>query len=198
MSGIFISYRRSDVSTYAAGRLYDALARRFGHERVFMDIDSLKGHAGLDFSQALDQAVTTCDVMVALIGPEWMTATDATGSRRLDDPEDWVRQEISTALARSDIRVIPVLMGGASMPKAESLPDDLKPLARRQKTEISDSRWDYDVSQLIDNVLAPLVGKPAWHTNRRVLALSIVAVAAGGSAVALICGPSPPESACPD
>jgi len=183
LSGIFISYRRSDISTYAAGRLYDALARRFGRDRVFMDIDSLKGYAGLDFSQALDRAVTTCDVMIALIGPAWTTPTDAAGVRRLDDPEDWVRQEIATALARSDIRVIPVLMGEASMPKAAELPEPLKPLARRQKHEISDSRWDYDVSQLIDNVLAPLIDKPIWQPNRRVLAWSLVAVAASGSAV---------------
>jgi hypothetical protein len=184
MAGIFISYRRSDIGSYAAGRLYDTLARRFGRDHVFMDIDSLKGHAGLDFSQALDQAVATCDAMIALIGSGWLTATDDAGKRRLDDPEDWVRLEIATALARSDIRVIPVLMGDASMPRTEDLPDDLKPLARRQKVEISESRWDYDVGQLIGTVLAPLVGKTAWRPNRRVMALSLVAAAAGGTAVA--------------
>ncbi len=184
MSGIFISYRRSDIGSYAAGRLYDALGRRFGREHVFMDIDSLKGHAGLDFSRALDQAVTTCDVMLALIGPEWLAAVDDQGTRRLDDPEDWIRREIATALARSDIRVIPVLMGETSMPRSEQLPESLKPLARRQSVEVSEHRWDYDVEQLIDNVLGPLVRKPTRLPNRRMVALSLVAVAASGGAVA--------------
>jgi hypothetical protein len=183
MAGIFINYRRSDIGSYTAGRLSDALAERFGRDHVFMDIDSLKGHAGLDFSQALDQAVTTCDAMVVLIGPEWLTATDEAGRRRLDNPEDWVRQEIAMALARPDIRVIPVLMGEAASPRTEDLPDDLKPLARRQKVEISESRWEYDVGQLIDNVLVPLVGKTAWRPTRRVIALSLAAVAAGGAAI---------------
>ena len=186
MSGIFISYRRSDIGAYAAGRLYDALAQRFGADHVFMDIDSLKGLAGLDFGRALEQAVTTCDVMIALIGPEWITATDGAEMRRLEDSDDWVRQEIATALARSDIRVIPVLMGEASMPKTEELPDDLKALARRQKYEISDSRWSYDVNELIDNVLAPLIGKPVRRFSRRMMALAAAGVAAGGSTVTAV------------
>lgn len=153
MSGIFISYRRNDSAGYA-GRLYDELARRFGKTRVFMDIDTLQ--AGLDFDHALDQAVTTSDVLLALIGPGWLRAVDAEGNRRLDDPDDLVRLEIATALGRDDIRVIPVLVGNASMPRAEALLDDLKPLARRHAFEISDARWDYDIRRLVAG-LEPIV-----------------------------------------
>ena len=146
MSGIFISYRRQDTSGYA-GRLYEHLARHFGKQHVFMDIDTLQ--PGLDFGHALDQAVERSDVLLALIGPSWLSAVDAEGHRRLENPDDFVRLEIASALARGDIRVVPVLFGNAAMPRAAMLPEDLKPLARRHAVEISDNRWDYDVRRLI-------------------------------------------------
>ena len=153
MSGIFISYRRDDTAGYA-GRLYDALARRFGADHVFIDIDTLK--PGLDFAVALNQAVASADVLLALIGPHWLSVSNAAGMRRLDDPDDFVRQEIRTALARDDTRVVPVLLSDTAMPSAEVLPDDLKPLARRHAFEISDERWDFDVDRLI-KVLEPAI-----------------------------------------
>lgn len=153
MSGIFISYRRQDTSGYA-GRLYERLAKHFGKQRVFMDIDTLQ--PGLDFGQALDQAVSSCEVLIALIGPNWLTAVDAEGQRRLDNPDDFVRMEIAAALAREGVRVVPVLVGNASLPRADALPPDLKPLARRQSVEITDNRWDFDVARLIER-LEPVV-----------------------------------------
>jgi outer membrane biosynthesis protein TonB len=193
MSGIFISYRRYDASGYA-GRLYERLARRFGKRRVFMDIDTLQ--AGLDFGQALDQAVENCDVLIALIGPGWLRAVDAEGHRRLDDPDDFVRMEIATALARDGIRVIPVLVGNAPMPRAEMLPDDLKPLARRHNFEISDERWEYDVGRLIAR-LGPIV-----EPRRRLSLRSLAAIAAALLVLLLTAGfyyyfsgdPDPPGS----
>jgi hypothetical protein len=147
MSGIFISYRRSDTAGYV-GRLYPDLVRAFGRDQVFMDIDTLT--PGRDFTTALDHAVTTCDVLIALIGPAWLHARDENGNRRLDDPEDWVRQEIAKGLEREDILVIPVLVGDARMPRPAELPDELKRLTRRQAFSIGDGRrWNFDVNILI-------------------------------------------------
>src|SRR5258707_12715094 len=99
MGGIFISYRRDDSGAYA-GRLRDALSHHFGAEQVFRDIDSVD--PGERFPRLIEQAVGSCDALLALIGPTWLSITDDAGRRRLDAPEDYVRLEIATALARGD------------------------------------------------------------------------------------------------
>ena len=123
MGGIFISYRREDSGPYA-GRLRDALRNRFGAEQVFRDIDSVD--PGERFRRLIEQEVSSCDALLALIGPAWLAITDDAGRRRLDDPDDYVRLEIATALDRDDVLVIPVVVGPTSMPAAADLP---KPLA---------------------------------------------------------------------
>jgi len=145
--GVFISYRREDCAGHA-GRLYDRLAEHLGPELVFMDVDSIE--PGVDFSERLDEAVGACSLLIALIGSGWLDARDDAGRRRLDDPEDFVRQELAAGLARDGLRVIPVLVEGATMPRAEELPKDLKPLARRNTRELSHARWDYDAGRLIE------------------------------------------------
>jgi formylglycine-generating enzyme required for sulfatase activity len=154
MSRIFISYRRDDSAGYA-GRLYDRLSERFGGDQIFMDIDTIE--PGLDFVEVIEKAVGSCDALIALIGRQWLTITDAAG-RRLDKPEDPVRLEIATALDRN-IRVIPVLVRGATMPRSTDLPDALKKLARRNALEISDTRFHYDVDRLIET-LEKVLGMP--------------------------------------
>jgi len=106
MSRIFISYRRDDSGGWA-GRLYDRISQHFGRDHVFMDIDTIE--PGLDFVEVIEQAVGSCDALLALIGRQWLTLTDDDGQRRLDNPEDFVRLEIAAALVRN-IRVIPVLV----------------------------------------------------------------------------------------
>jgi TIR domain len=113
MAQIFISYRRQETR-HLAGRLYDRLADRFGEDRIFMDVDSIE--PGVDFSDAIQQAIGSSDVLLALIGPDWLTATDQDGRRRLDDPDDIVRLEVEAAL-ECGVRVIPVLAEGATMPR---------------------------------------------------------------------------------
>jgi hypothetical protein len=152
---IFISYRRQDAPGYA-GRLYDALAARFGDERVFMDIGGIE--PGADFAQQIDEAVGSCDVLLAVIGPEWATVTDARGRRRLDDPDDFVALEISTALPRPEVKVIPVLVDGARMPMQTELPPALAALGRRQAIELSAARWRYDVETLLGTLERALGG----------------------------------------
>ena len=145
MDGIFISYRRDDSAGYA-GRLYDRLAAHFGVERVFMDVEGIE--PGLDFVVAIEEAVGSCRVLIAVIGDEWTTAADAAGRRRLDDPNDFIRLETGAALQRG-IRVVPVLVGGAVMPQFADLPDELKALTRRQAIEINHKQWEASTGELI-------------------------------------------------
>ena len=151
---VFISYRREDCPGHA-GRLFDYLRARFGGASVFMDVTDIE--AGVDFTDVLQRAVGACDVLLAVVGREWLTCTDRNGHRRLDDPQDFIRLEIGIALARN-VRVIPVLVEGAAMPTASELPSDLKGLAKRQAVELRDGRWSADVDNLadvLDRVLGP-------------------------------------------
>lgn len=142
---IFISYRREDTA-YPAGWLFDRLAEHFGPGQVFKDVDSVD--LGDDFAEVITTGVGSCDVLLALIGDRWLSITDDTGRRRLDDPDDFVRLEIETALARG-IRVIPILVGGARIPRAEELPPSVAKLARRQALELSPSRFEFDTNRLL-------------------------------------------------
>ena len=172
MPKIFLSYRRDDSAGYA-GRVAERLSQAFGHASVFRDVDDIK--PGVDFTEEIGRAVGHCDVLIALIGPHWLTAADSAGRRRLDNPQDFVRLEIGSALERK-IRVIPVLVQKADMPAAESLPEPLKPLALHQGIELSDTRWDYDVGQLI----VALGGKVSSGGRWAVAAALAAALALGG------------------
>jgi len=141
---ILLSYRREDTSRYA-GRLYEALAQRFGEDHVFMDIDSMGPG---DFREAVEQSVVEADVLLVVIGRSWLTATDSDGRRRLDNPSDWVRVEIEHALER-DTRVIPLLVQGAEMPSPDDLPESVRALWNRQAVVLDDERWRDDVQRLI-------------------------------------------------
>jgi hypothetical protein len=145
---VFISYRRRETSGLA-GRLYDRLAARFGDDQVFMDVDTIA--LGVDFAEVITQAVSTCEVLLAVIGPGWLTATDEDGRRRLDDPDDIVRLEIAAALER-DVRVIPILVEGAAMPRRQELPDDLASLARRNALTLRHESFRSDADRLVQGI----------------------------------------------
>jgi formylglycine-generating enzyme required for sulfatase activity len=140
MPKIFISYRRQD-SEHITGRIDDHLAQHFGREAVFMDIDTIP--FGVDFRAYLDQAVGQCDLLLAIIGEDWLNICHGEGprqgQRRLDDAADSVRLEIQSALARR-IPVIPVLVGQASMPGEEELPQALRALAHLNAAEVRSGR----------------------------------------------------------
>lgn len=152
MARIFINYRREDAAGFA-GRIKDELERHFGDVDVFRDVDDII--SGEDYVERLDRALAECRVLIAVIGSDWLNAKNARGIGRLHDANDFVRREISAALT-GEVRVIPVLVAGARMPSEADLPDDLKLLARRQAHELSDSRWDYDIGQLVDAIRAIL------------------------------------------
>ena len=152
MRAIFISYRREDAEGQA-GRLFDDLVRHFGEDTVFMDVAGIE--PGRDFRRVIDEHVASCGVLLAMIGKTWIDATDESGRRRLEDPMDFVRLETASALKR-DIPVVPVLVHGARMPRADQLPADLAELAYRNGVELTHARWDSDVQVLI-KALSPYV-----------------------------------------
>jgi hypothetical protein len=126
---IFINYRRGDEPGFA-GLLFDRLEEAFTAEKLFMDVDSIP--PGDDFVRVLEDQVGRCDVLLAVVGRSWIDARNETGERRLDRREDFVRVEIESALKLGK-RVIPVLVNGADMPRAEQLPPSLQPFARRNR-----------------------------------------------------------------
>ncbi|MHA4847192.1 SUMF1/EgtB/PvdO family nonheme iron enzyme [Flavitalea antarctica] len=142
---IFISYRRDD-SLGSTGRIYDRLLEHFSAEQIFMDVDTIP--LGEDFVEYIEKAVTRCDVLLAVIGRDWVTIQDRNGRRMLDSDGDFVRAEIRAALQRK-VKVIPVLVENADVPSEEDLPDDLKPLARRNAIELRHTAFHADVDKLI-------------------------------------------------
>jgi TIR domain len=147
MGGVFISYRRDDTAPYA-GRLRDRLTAVFGKDQIFRDVDRVA--PGERFPVVIEGAVGSCDAFIALIGNKWLTAEGDNRGRRLDDPRDYVRQEVAAALRREEVLVIPVLVEGAEMPGPDDLPEELAPLAERNALVMSDIRWDDDMNHLVD------------------------------------------------
>jgi PQQ-dependent dehydrogenase (methanol/ethanol family) len=166
MSGkIFINYRRDDAGG-TAGRLYDRLAQAFGRNNLFMDVDHIP--AGVDFIEYLNGQVAKCDVFLAVIGPNWLNATDHSGRRRIDNPDDFVMIEIAAALAR-DIRVIPVLVDGARTPRADELPELVRRLVRRNGIEVRNAYFGRDAEALIIKVGEALESAGAVRGRRPTL-----------------------------
>jgi hypothetical protein len=152
MASIFISYRREDSAGYA-GRIFDALSARFGKDEIFIDVDDIK--AGEDFFKVIQETENRCSVLLAIIGKNWLTIQGADGHTRLSNPQDFVRAEIAAGLRggpNGGPRVIPVLVGGASMPRAEDLPEDLAGLVRLEALSIEDTHFHQDLAQLMDAI----------------------------------------------
>jgi sugar phosphate isomerase/epimerase len=149
VSGIFISYRHTDGAGYA-GRIFDRLQAEFGATRVYRDVDSIA--SGTNFPDEIARQLARCNVVLVVIGPAWCDARNAAGGRRLDDTDDWVRIEVAQALKR-DICVIPVTVGGANLPDASALPEDLRDLIRRQSRELRDGdTWRGDLDLLVQQI----------------------------------------------
>lgn len=143
---VFISYRRSETAGHA-GRLYDAMASRFGDDNVFMDVDL---QPGVDFVERISTVLAACHVLLVVMGPDWARPAAGETHARIADPDDFVGLEVGTALRRSDVTVIPLLVAGGSMPDPDELPERLRALTRRNALELSDVRWRYDVGRLLD------------------------------------------------
>jgi len=172
MAGIFVSYRRDD-SRDVAGRLVDRLRQDYSENQLFLDIDGIP--AGTNFESVLDQRLKACDVLLAVIGPQWLSAQDAAGARRLDAADDYVRREIAAALDRDDVRVIPLLVSGAAMPRAAELPEDLRRLATRQSFQLRYERFNADANDLIVQISKVVAPAGKRRLGKSTLALGAVA-----------------------
>lgn len=144
MKKIFISYRRSDTSA-ASGRIFDRLVKRFGKDAVFKDVDVIP--LGVDFRKHIRNAIEQSAVQLVLIGPRWLDVADEYGRRRLDQADDPVRMEIEIAL-RLEVAVMPVLIDGAQLPSATSLPAAISQLAHMKAFVLNiDHEFDLDLSE---------------------------------------------------
>ena len=149
MASVFITYRRSDSSS-ATGRIADRLQSHFGPDKIFYDIDTIP--LGVDFRTFVNNQLDKTDVFLVIIGDEWLEAKDAEGNRRIDNPDDWVRLEVSAALIRGNVPVIPVLVGTASNPpRAEEMPGELANLSARNAITLrSDTTFEGQIEKLIE------------------------------------------------
>jgi len=168
-SKIFISYRRDDSAPHALG-IAQYLERQFGNDNVFIDVDGVR--AGENFVTVLDDRLRQSKVMLTIIGPHWVDAKDSNGKRRLDDPNDWVRMEVATALAKG-IRVIPVQVGGADLPKERELPTELKLLVKMQAAVVGTKNFRHEMAGLADDISA-IVGRD----RTRMIQIGLAAAAA--------------------
>jgi hypothetical protein len=155
---IFISYRRQDSAANALG-IGQYLENVFGRKNVFIDVDM---HAGTKFPALLEKRLSECKVMLVLIGPDWLNARDDQGQRRLDNPGDWVRLEISHALKR-DITVIPVRVNGAELPMNATLPDDIRGLLDYQAVSVTTAGFRNEMSGLVRDIRS-IPSPRSWRT----------------------------------
>ena len=175
MALVFVSYRRID-SAAAAGRIYDRLTKEFGRKRVFMDVEG--GIAqGADFPTEIARALTAASAVLVVIGRQWMTCTDAAGAPRISINDDWVANEVASALDRN-ILVLPILVDGARMPPARVLPQRIAALSRKQACEIRASSWDDDFRPILAT-LRPVVRDREWRRRGALALIGISIVSVG-------------------
>ena len=161
--GIFISYRRDDAAAYAR-LIFNKLVSAYSRQSVFMDVDSIS--LGADFAEVLDQRLRTCSVLVAIIGRNWENSTGQAGTARLNDPSDFVRIEIESAL-KLNLPIIPVLVDGAQMPRPDKLPESLRPFSRRNAIDIGHVHFDANSAILVEALSNILHQNPATSEERR-------------------------------
>lgn len=159
---IFINYRRADAGPEAA-RVKEAIESEFGKSQVFLDVASIE--TGAEWSKEIEKKLKVADALVAVIGPEWLRAgSDKWGQRRIDDPSDWVRNELAFALKTGKL-VIPLLVGGATIPPAKALPACLRKLPGRQALPIRTEFWDHDIKLLLGKLASNATNDCTSHDD---------------------------------
>lgn len=178
MPRVFVSYRRAD-SLAIVDRLVERLVRAFGQKSIFRDVSSIP--YGSDFRGVIVEAIAASDVVLVVIGRNWLTITDDTGARRLDKPDDPVRVEVEIAIQRDRVTLIPLLVDGAGMPKADDLPVSLRELAFKNALPIRhDPDFNDDVATLIRRIKPP--------TDWRIIAAALVLLLVGVTAALNLSG----------
>lgn len=175
VANVFINYRREETAGMA-GRIYDRLVDEFSAEKVFMDVDAMK--PGIDFAQQLEDQVSRCSIVLAVIGPRWCDARNENGERRLENDQDWVRTELAAALKRN-IPVVPVLVDGAIMPHPSQLPEELKPLTRRHAIEIRNTKFRADADAVVKAIVDTTGNRGRSHTRSKIANGATLAFATG-------------------
>jgi hypothetical protein len=155
---VFISYRREDTAA-AAGRVYDRLARVLAKPNVFFDVSTIAG--GEDFVQRIASEIANSDAALELIGDKWLDQSAPGGRARIFEPDDYVRAELRATLSRP-VLVVPVLVGGAHMPKAEQLPEDVKAITTKNALPLRHESFDDDT----ENIVAAVLGLKARRRPR--------------------------------
>jgi len=176
MAQIFLSYRRSD-SQYATRSISDRLQQTLGKDALFQDVKTVR--LGEDFEARVNNILENCEVMLVVMGDDWLSVKDEDGQRRLDNPDDLVRREVAAALTNEKTVVIPVLTGGAEMPRPEQLPDDLKALSTRNAATVrADASFDAQMDALIAEILrqAPELRPVVRYGKIGLIATAAVAV----------------------
>jgi len=160
---IFLGYRQDDVP-HLVGRVFERLVADFGRSQVFLDIYSLR--PGENFPKQIASAISTADVFVLMIGPQWLLATDQKGNQKISIPTDLHRMEIEQALGR-ELPILPVLADGARMPSADELPDSLKSISEIQALRLSAHGWEYEVLGLREAVAKRLPWRESGGKPKR-------------------------------
>lgn len=169
---VFISYRREDSAGHS-GRLFDRFVNELGRDRVFRDVDNIR--PGENFADVIRHKIRESDVLLVLIGPRWLTASNEEGRRRLEYSDDFVRLEIEMAL-ESQMWVIPVLLPGASLPTVTDIPDVLAPLVTFNAYDVTERHFDRDVLQLIAEINGSRRERRFLHFTARTYAGMLIGV----------------------
>lgn len=157
MPTIFVSYRRADTQA-VTDRLYARFAQTFGEKSLFRDVDSIP--LAQDFRAAIEKAIIMADVLIVVIGQNWLDAVDANGARRLDNPIDAVRLEVETGMRHAKL-IVPLLVNGAAMPPADRLPPSMYQLSFINGAVVRDgANFDADLQRVID-LITQRLGAPA-------------------------------------
>ncbi len=178
---VFISYRREDTAS-AAGRVYDRLARLLTKSNVFFDVSTIGG--GEDFVQRIASEIGNCDAALVFIGDKWLEPTPAGGQPRIFEPSDYVRAELGAALSRP-LLIVPVLVGGARMPKQEQLPQDIRAITTKNALPLRHESFDDDTENIVAAVLGLSPGERAWE-DKGTLKAKIGYAIGGASAVSAL------------
>lgn len=176
---VFISYRRDDTAS-AAGRVYDRLCLLLKKSNVFFDVSAIK--AGADFEQSIVAAMASSNAVLIFIGDKWLAPSPPTNAARIWEPRDYVHAEVRSALSRP-ITVLPILVGGARMPKAEELPEDIRAVINRNALPLRHESFDDDTENIIDAAFGTSAKRRVWEDHGRFW--SRIAYAAGGVIAAL-------------
>jgi hypothetical protein len=179
MKNIFLSYRHSDTDA-SVGRVYDRLVQLTPRNHVFFDVSAVE--PGVDFEREIVTAMQASEIALFFIGDKWIGRETATGSARIWEDADYVRTEARAALAIKNIKILPVLVGGARMPRRDQLPPDICEIATRNALFLRHERFDDDAETIVAAIFGDSIvhrSKASSKINLRAILYGIIGAALG-------------------